>query len=794
MKMRGNQDRLDSNLRTASRFWRVIAIAIVIGWMTAAGSVNAQPAAVTKTFYVDAAAQAGSGDGTEDLPYASLIEARDGLRRWRADRKTGEGAVDAAVVVRVAAGRYPIGETLTLDRRDGGTADAPVIYRGTRDGGGVILDGSRPIDRNAFSPVDASQEFRLSPKAIGHVVVAKIDDADMVQSLRPDRRRRPMILQDGRLLTISRFPNLGFAHVDELYVADEATRWQMDPPTATYDEPLGAVFTIRETPAGTYQQWSTEIDSHRDGLCEGYLCSQWYRSSQPIASVTPEGQVQYVNQTRYGLTKMVTKFQSRLIVRHLLCEIDSPGEWYFDSKSHELYMWPLEPLDQTESLSLAAGRPAIELLGDHVTIEEMTIEGIAGGGRAVKINGNSNTVAGCVVRNCDVVAFDIDGRDNTVTGCDVYDVRSFASISGGRSHPDGIDDGNNSLENCHLTMDQWTGVAAGVSISGAGNRVANNLIHNLPGQAIVFRGNRQVIEQNELFNIGFEEGDGAAIYSGAEFWGYGSVIRHNFLHHIMSTEGLMTRSGIMLDDHDSGREVIGNLFYKSGHGSLAINGGTGLEIHDNVFIKGQYGVWVRVIGKVKERIAMAAKFESGELKRGDKHDYVWRTERVVGEEGWNRPFWKTNYPTFARVMNQDAEHDNLRFWPIENRVTGTVGYAMGEALTYRHPAVPEGALEFEHTHEMSDDEFATAFVDEATLDLRWAEPKKDWMPAIPFESIGLRKDRHRRRVPDKATYRAAVRKRFADRPSANWRAKYDFDHVNETIYYNSGRQVLGMTQ
>lgn len=317
-------------------------------------------------------------------------------------------------------------------------------------------------------------------------------------------------------------------------------------------------------------------------------------------------------------------------------------------------------------------------------------------------------------------------------------------------------------------------------------------MHNLPGQALVFRGNDHLIEKNEFFNIGFEEGDGATIYSGAQFWGYGTRIQHNFLHHIMSTDGIMTRSGIMLDDHDSGREVIENIFYKAGHGALAINGGTGHEVHGNIFMMGNYGVWIRVIGNVKQRIADLPKFATGELKRGDKHDYIWRCERVVGEDGWNKAPW-TKYPTFAKVMNQPNE---LRFFPIENKVTNTLGFEMNESrtpehpkfssnsgLTFGHPAIPKGALTFENSRTINP---VKVFTNPDKLDFKPRENAPAWMPEIPFENIGLQLDHSRKSMPDKFRYRPAVLKQFQGRPSCNRSAKYDFEKVNETIYWNSG--------
>lgn len=55
-----------------------------------------------------------------------------------------------------------------------------------------------------------------------------------------------------------------------------------------------------------------------------------------------------------------------------------------------------------------------------------------------------------------------------------------------------------------------------------------------------------------------------------------------------------------------------------------------------------------------------------------------------------------------------------------------------------------------------------------------------------IENIGLQLDHSRKSMPDKSRYRPAVLKQFQGRPSCNRPAKYDFEKVNETIYWNSG--------
>ncbi|MGC6427270.1 MAG: right-handed parallel beta-helix repeat-containing protein [Akkermansiaceae bacterium] len=688
------------------------------------------------------------------------------------------------IVVSIAPGTYAFEKAVVFDSKDSGSAEAPVTYRAK---GRVVFDGTREIPIASRKVVaDPETLARLCEKARGKVVSLSVSDSLLIKVLSSRSQTGALLMQDGELMRPSRFPNVGFAHAKELLVADEATRFQKKPVLGTRENPKGAIFTLRETPAGTWEQWQQEITEQKRALCVGYLSAQWYREAAALHKVSPEGKIQFVAQTRYGLEEMVHKFQSRQSFLHLICEVDEPGEWYFDAKRKTLFLWPLAPLTDQSRLAMASANGFLHIAGaSHLRFEGFTVQGAAGG-EVVRIsNGDDNSILGFKIRNHTASAFSIAGTNNLVHGCDVSDVSRFASLYGGKASPTEITPAGNVVANCHFYRDHFQAASPTVHINGVGNTVRNCLFHNLPGQALVFKGNDHLIEQNEFFNIGFEEGDGATIYTGAQFWGYGTKIKHNFLHHILSTDGLMTRSGIMLDDHHSGVEVIENIFYKTGFGSLAVNGGTGHEIHGNMFMKGNYGVWVRIIGNIKKRVADLARFDSGELKRGDKHDYIWRCEQVVGKEGWNKAPW-IKYPTFAKVMNQPNE---MRFLPIENSVSNTWGYQMENGTTYRHPGVPADRLVFHDTKELVPKQM---FQNPDSLDFRYRHGASRDLPHIPFSRIGLYLDEYRKSMPDPAKYRPMVRQHFEGRASCNRKAKYNFDHVNETIYWNSGKVLQGM--
>jgi hypothetical protein len=99
----------------------------------------------------------------------------------------------------------------------------------------------------------------------------------------------------------------------------------------------------------------------------------------------------------------------------------------------------------------------------------------------------------------------------------------------------------------------------GISLTGVGNRAANNLIHSAPHMAIYFSGNEHVIEYNEIHHVSFESNDAGAIYAGRDWTMRGNVIRHNYLHDITGFENRGC-VGVYLDDMFASAAIYGNVF------------------------------------------------------------------------------------------------------------------------------------------------------------------------------------------------------------------------------------------
>ena len=218
---------------------------------------------------------------------------------------------------------------------------------------------------------------------------------------------------------------------------------------------------------------------------------------------------------------------------NLLCEIDSPGEWYIDRHSGRLYFWPPGPLETGKvEVSMAPG--LFTLAGAlHVTIGGLLLE--AARGTAITItDGRQCRVVGCTFRNLGNHAVTVfGGQEHGVVGCDMYGMGGGGIYLVGGDRQKLLPAGH-FAENNHIhDFGRWDRMyRPGLFLSGVGLRASHNLIHDAPHSAILFGGNDHTIEYNEIHNVCNEVAQTRAIYAGRSWTLRGHVIRFNYLHHL----------------------------------------------------------------------------------------------------------------------------------------------------------------------------------------------------------------------------------------------------------------------
>ena len=227
------------------------------------------------------------------------------------------------------------------------------------------------------------------------------------------------------------------------------------------------------------------------------------------------------------------------------------------------------------------------------------------------------------------------GGTNGVVACEVYQTgEGGISLSGGdraRLTPGGHYAENNHIHNFGRVVRTYR---PGVGVSGVGQRVVHNVIHDGPHNAILLGGNEHLIEFNEIYDVCYETGDVGAFYMGRDWTARGTQIRHNYFHDIHGP-GLYGAMAVYLDDAASGTSVIGNIFYRSGRAAF-IGGGRDNQIENNIFVECDPSVHVDARGLNWMRASVE---ENGVLR-----------QRLAAMP-YQRPPWSERYPQLLTLLD-----------------------------------------------------------------------------------------------------------------------------------------------
>lgn len=533
-----------------------------------------------RTFYV-APDGCDQGPGTAEAPWATLAGARD---RLRARRASGSGPEPITVWVR--GGEYVQREPLMLTDQDSGTPEAPVCFRAV-DGQQVVVRGGIPV--TGFRP------WRNA------IVQARIDDAG------PAAPGSRILVFDGRRMEPARFPNRddrdvhggAWAHVDGARISMYADSPDEDDYLATHGH---LDFWQRNIPRLTrtlrlqprhVRSWQ----SLHHAEVSIFPRFNWWHYVLPIESYDADQR-----ELRLGPGSFYEiRAGDRYFVRHVLEELDCPGEWYWDQDQQTLYFWPPAPIAGRE-LHLSVADHLIRLEGcAHLTLRGFTFECCQR--TAIVLNNCRDcTIAGNVIRN----AGDYDGHGvaveggnrNRIVGNDIHHVGAHGVLlSGGDLHR--LQRGDHQAVNNYIHHVGLVGRRAkGIEVTGAGHRVAHNYIHDVPQAGVNLWGAAHVVEYNHLRHTCLEGEDTGAISGGAIDWlGWqGVVIRHNLITDTIGF-GYDEHRGQWCAPHfawavypdwaASNTHIVGNILARAPRGLLHLHGGRGNVIENNLLVDGE---------------------------------------------------------------------------------------------------------------------------------------------------------------------------------------------------------------
>lgn len=606
---------------------RLLSRLLVTTCATAFGLLAIASAAPTRYYVAPGGSDEWSGtlaapNSTHtDGPFASLERARAAVRVT--DRTAG-------VEVILRSGTYARRAPLALGPEDSGSAAQPIVWR-AGDGETATLSGATILRQ--FQPVkDAAVRQRLREAVRDQVVWTDLRAQGIADFGMLAQRRSPglELFFRGRRMQLARYPN-----AEWLLIADVP---QTGP--RRLHEGLEREKRFDGVPAGRHygrisfndsrpSRWAPDDNVY----AHGYWTWDWSDSFQRVESLqSGGGELTFAApHHNYGYTR-----NQRFYFLNVLEEIDQPGEWYLDRGAGRLYFYPPAALGSDDVTVSMLDAPFFQLAGArHVSITGLHFTSGRAGGVAIR-DGADVRIMGCTFTNLGDLAVLVEGgSEHEVRSCDFRELALGAiTVNGGDRRT--LTPSLHRVLNNHIHhFSQWLRTGQyGVMIDGVGQRVAHNLIHDAPFEAMYLRGNDHVVEYNDVHSVTQETGDAGAIHTGRDWTWRGNVVRHNYWHHLQGP-GLHGVTAVYLDDFSSGFSVTGNIFYRAGR-AVQVGGGRDNLVANNLFIECEPSVHLDGRG-----LGWASNYFDGR--------YPWMFERFR-EMNADQPPYTTRYPALATIL------------------------------------------------------------------------------------------------------------------------------------------------
>ncbi|MCD4789000.1 MAG: right-handed parallel beta-helix repeat-containing protein, partial [Bacteroidales bacterium] len=582
-----------------------------------------------------------------DGPFATFQKAQETIR----ELKTMGKLPAAGITVYVREGNYSISKTIKLTTEDSGEENAPITWC-SYSGEKVIFSGGKTISE--FKKIkDAEILRRIEKSFYDSILVCDLSVAGLEPKELIFNRHEPLAMElffNGEAMTLTRYPNEGWLKITDVPQFGTELIYEGNLPHKRFDIPVGKHYGRFKYESERPEHWQTE-----DIWMHGYWSWDWSDTYNKIEKIDTEKKEIYPAVPYYG--RGYTKGQ-RFYFLNVLEELDSPGEYYINRKTGKIYFWPPENINN--------GKVAVSILEEPFFVLENTsfinIEGITfecSQTTAVKIiGGNNNKIAGCVFRNLGNPAVIIDGGENNgILSCDIYGIAGCGiQLTGGDRKT--LTPANNYAENNHIYNfgRVFRTYSPAINISGVGNRLSHNYIHDSPHAGVLFSGNEHILEFNEIHDIAKETGDVGAFYIGRNWTCRGNIIRYNYFHHLFGP-GLHGVRAVYLDDFTSGTTIFGNVFYKAGRAAF-IGGGRDNVIENNIFVECEPSVQVdaRGLSWAKYFFDKSSKIHVSTLFDG------------MDAVNFNQPPYSDKYPELLALYDDDPAV------PKNNKVVRNVSF------------------------------------------------------------------------------------------------------------------------
>ncbi|MFT3702616.1 MAG: right-handed parallel beta-helix repeat-containing protein [Agriterribacter sp.] len=476
----------------------------------------------------------------------------------------------------VRGGDYSIDETIAITDKQTSEHHIHFVWK-NYPGEKVNLVGAKPL--TGFQHIkDPAVQQRIKAPYQQNILQVDLKQNGVTDFGEITKRGTPgleLFFNDKRM-PLSQWPNKGWAKILDVPQSGNLV-FPGELPHMRFDIPVGKHYGRFTYAEENPNHWK-DIEHI---ILHGYWTWDWfdeYLGIQSIDTVTKEIFIRPPH-SQYGLAK-----EQRYYALNILEELDEPGEWYINKTNGLLYFWP--PADITTSTVFVSllNTPLITLSNtDNITIQGLNFQ--FSREKGIEINGGKNNlIAGCSFNNLGNIAASINGGEkNGITSSDIYDMAlGGITLSGGDRKT--ITPAANFVTNNHIhDIGKWMRTyQSAITVSGVGNYIAHNLIHDCPHAGILLTGNEHIIEYNDLHDLALETGDVGAFYMGRDWTERGNIIRYNYFHDLMGP-AQHDVNAVYLDDWASGATVQGNIFSNCARG-IMIGGGRDNKVDNNIFV------------------------------------------------------------------------------------------------------------------------------------------------------------------------------------------------------------------
>ncbi|MCA1512319.1 right-handed parallel beta-helix repeat-containing protein [Bradyrhizobium yuanmingense] len=491
----------------------------------------------------------------------------DALLRARQHRSNHP---DDTIIVDMPPGVFRLQNSISLDNRDSGKDDAPLIIRGAERPATTTLRGSIVVSDEKLPQADTLEYFSDQIQTQVRQISTDLPGIDIGITprgmLHVGASSRIDLYRNGKRLRLARWPKKGFSR--DILGFRRANSSSRD-------------FRIK---------LSNELFDHIKREPEAWIGGFWSADYKYETSAIKLASEQL---GELALAVEVSSKKSdafRYFLFNIYSELNDTESYAIDSRNKRLFLLNGRSSDVFE-LAVAKGLLKIED-ARNIRVERLALEQTLSNTVEV-LNSTNITLEDCFVGHSGSTGIVVkDGGDVSIKRCLVTDSSEIGvSLIGGDLAD--LRRANHQIDNsliANFGVDSLS-YRPGVQVRGVGNIVQNSIISNGPHSAISLQGIEHKLLGNHIRNVVRATDDAGAIYMGRNWANRGNLIEGNYLHDIGDPNvAQRLAAGIYLDDQFSGVTIRGNLFSRCSIPVLIGGGRDNLVQGNKFFLDGNVAI------------------------------------------------------------------------------------------------------------------------------------------------------------------------------------------------------------